>query len=321
MPRVTLREILDHLGSDCTRFVGPEDQEVTHAAPIKAAGPDALTFCSRSGQEGRSLTLASTAGVTLCSADMLPASPRTMSGTLVVVESPRLSFLRLVNKFFSPTTPAGIHATAIVDPHAQVDPSAYIGPGAYVGPNCRVGEGSVVHGRVYVYPHTSLGKNVIVHAGAILGADGFGFERNESGRLEKFPHVGGVVIEDDVEIGANTCIDRGTLGNTIIRRGAKIDNLVHIAHNVVVGCDAVVIAHAMVGGSTVIGDRGWVAPCACLRDGLTIGSDSTIGLAALVVKDVQEGCVVMGAPAREAEEYKRVLKGLADMVAARRTTD
>jgi len=117
--------------------------------------------------------------------------------------------------------------------------------------------------------------------------------------LERFPHIGGVQIEDDVEIGANTCIDRGTLGNTRIRKGAKIDNLVHIAHNVDVGENTAIIANAMIAGSTKIGANTWIAPSACLRDAINIGKDATVGLAALVTKDIPDGELWAGFPARK----------------------
>ncbi len=141
----------------------------------------------------------------------------------------------------------------------------------------------------------------------MIGADGFGYERNEVGELEKFPHVGGVLIEDNVEIGANSCIDRGSLGDTRICQGARIDNLVHIAHNVYVGRHAVVIANAMVGGGTHIGDFAWVAPSACLRDRIKIGDKSLVGLASLVTKDVPNGETVLGCPARSLAKHKRLL--------------
>jgi UDP-3-O-[3-hydroxymyristoyl] glucosamine N-acyltransferase len=122
-----------------------------------------------------------------------------------------------------------------------------------------------------------------------------------------------VLIEDGVEIGSNTSIDRGTLGDTILRQGARIDNQVHIAHNVIVGRHAAVIANAMIGGSTTIGDGAWIAPSACVRDGLKIGSNALVGLAALVVKDVPDGATVMGAPARPADEQKRLLAAAAKL--------
>jgi UDP-3-O-[3-hydroxymyristoyl] glucosamine N-acyltransferase len=131
--------------------------------------------------------------------------------------------------------------------------------------------------------------------------------------VTSFPHVGGVEIEDDVEIGANTCIDRGSLGNTIVRRGAKIDNLVHIAHNVVVGRNAFVIANAMIGGSTILGDGSWTSPSATLRDGIRIGDGATVGLGAVVTKSIPDGAVWMGTPARPISEFVAMQKKLKDL--------
>ena len=126
--------------------------------------------------------------------------------------------------------------------------------------------------------------------------------------LEKFPHIGTVIIEDDVEIGSNTCIDRGTLGDTIIGEGVRIDNLVHISHNVEIGRHSAVIANAMVGGGTKIGELSWVAPSSSVRDRLEIGDNSVIGLASVVTKDISPNKTVMGSPAREQSEQKALLK-------------
>ena len=135
-----------------------------------------------------------------------------------------------------------------------------------------------------------------------IGGTGFGYEKNTDGEFELFPHIGGVRIEKNVDIGANTCIDRGTLGNTIIGAGSKIDNLVHIAHNVKIGRNCAIIAHSMIGGSTVINDNCWVAPSACVRDGISIGSNSIIGLGSVVVKPIPDNEVWAGNPARKFEK-------------------
>jgi UDP-3-O-[3-hydroxymyristoyl] glucosamine N-acyltransferase len=127
---------------------------------------------------------------------------------------------------------------------------------------------------------------------------GFGYEKDEDGHYQVIPHIGGVLIEENVEIGNNTCIDRAVLGNTILKKNCKIDNLVHIAHGVIVGENSLVIAHAMVGGSTVIGDNVWVAPNAALINKITIGDNATIGLGAVVVKNVGENDTVIGNPAK-----------------------
>ncbi len=216
---------------------------------------------------------------------------------MIVVEEPRLSFLRLVNALFAPPKPTGIHPTAVISPDAEIASNVYVGPFTYVG-KCKIEEGSLIYGHVYIYDNTRIGRNVIIHAGTVIGSDGFGYHRNKDGILEKFSHIGGVIIEDEVEIGSNVSIDRGTLGNTVIHNGAKIDNLVHIAHNVVIGKHTAVISHAMIGGSTQVGRYSWIAPCACLRDGISIGDKTMVGMGSVVAKDVPDNATVMGVPAK-----------------------
>jgi UDP-3-O-[3-hydroxymyristoyl] glucosamine N-acyltransferase len=275
--------------------------------------PGALSFCSAVGERAVTMIRDARAAVVICASGPHVAALADTGVTLLEVENPRLAFLRVVERLFAAPRPVGVHPTAIVDPSASLGRDVYLGPGVWIGPDCEVGDDSVLWGNVQCYARTRIGRRVTIHAGTVIGADGFGYERNEAKELEKFPHVGGVVIEDDVEIGANTCIDRGTLADTIVRQGARIDNLVHIAHNVVVGRHAAVIAHAMIGGSTTIGDYAWVAPCACVRDGIALGDRSLVGLGAVVVKSVPDDAIVMGSPARPAAEYKALLHQLAKM--------
>jgi UDP-3-O-[3-hydroxymyristoyl] glucosamine N-acyltransferase len=234
---------------------------------------------------------------------------------LLVSDNPRLSFMRLVARHFQASRPAaGIHASAVIDPSAHIHPDASVGAFCHVGKRCRLGEGTVLHPNVTLYDDVKVGRNVLIHSGTVVGADGFGYERNEQGDLEKFPHLGGVVIEDEVEIGSNTSVDRGSLGDTRIGRGAKIDNLVHIAHNVEIGEAAVVIAHSMLGGSARIGTRAWLAPAAIVMNQVSIGAGALVGMGAVVVRDVPEGETVIGAPAVPEAEFKAgrsALKALA----------
>jgi UDP-3-O-[3-hydroxymyristoyl] glucosamine N-acyltransferase len=284
--------------------------EILAPRPITEAGPGDVGFCGATAKDpGRLLAATHASLVIVDTAIEFDLAAMALGGVEAVIrtENARLAFMRAVERFFAPPRPAGRHPAAFIDPSAHIADDAYIGPGATIGADVEVGAGTVIHGGVHVYRGVRIGRNVTIHSGAVIGADGFGYERDENGGFVKFPHLGGVAIEDNVEIGANTCIDRGTLGDTLVCEGAKIDNLVHVAHNVVVGRHAAIIADAMVGGSTRIGDYAWIAPSACLRDRITIGERAVVGLAALVTKNVPDGATVLGAPAREAAEQKCLL--------------
>lgn len=288
-------------------------QVISGPAPIDLAGPGQVSFCGATARNSKDLLTNTHAGLLIL--DGALSGTATSAEVLAVIESDnaRLDFLRVVQHFFAPARPHGVSPHATIAASARLAPDAYVGPGCTVGEQVEIGSGTVVHAGVHIYERVRIGKNVTIHSGTVIGADGFGYERNDDGELVKFPHVGGVVIEDDVEIGANTCIDRGSLGDTRVCQGARIDNLVHVAHNTVVGRHAAVIAHAMVGGSTRIGDYAWVAPSACLRDRIEIGEHAVVGLAAVVTKDVPAGATVMGAPARDADSQKRLLARLSQL--------
>jgi UDP-3-O-[3-hydroxymyristoyl] glucosamine N-acyltransferase len=217
---------------------------------------------------------------------------------LAPVSHPRRAFAKALERFGKAPRPRGIEPTAVLGENTTIGDAVYIGHGVILGDEVAVGDGTVIYENVVVRGGCRIGSNCTIHAGTVIGGDGFGYERDEDGEWIKFQHIGHVVIEDEVEIGANTCIDRGALGATLIKRGAKIDNLCHIAHNVTVGERAFVIALTMVGGSTAIDDDAWIAPGAVLRNGIEIGSSAMVGLGALVLEDVPAGEVVAGVPAK-----------------------
>lgn len=293
--RKEIPDILDIKGNLTASFSRP--------APAGQADAGSITFL-RGGQVQEQISR-SQASVILCSPEGVPDG-YAGKAALVVVAEPRKAFIRLLSRIFPPPRPSGLHPKAIVSPEASIDPTAYVGPGAVIG-RCVIGARTVIHANAVLYDGVRTGQGVTVHAGSVIGADGFGYERGEDGAMEKFIHLGGVLIEDDVEIGSNTSIDRGTLGDTIIRQGAKIDNQIHVAHNVDIGRDAVVIAQSMIGGSVRIGDRAWIAPSVTIMNGLTIGADAVCGLGAVVTKSVADGATVMGNPARNKDEAKALL--------------
>jgi UDP-3-O-[3-hydroxymyristoyl] glucosamine N-acyltransferase len=274
-----LAEVLDaKLDGDATRVV-------TGVAPLDAASASDISFLVDPRYE--SAARASKAG-----AFVAPTGTRGLPAPVLECRAPRRAMIELLTLFFPPPVPrAGVDAAAVVAEGAVVDPSASIGPLAvvetgariaarvqvhglaYIGRDVEIGEDSVIHPHVVLREGVRLGCRVIVHAGAVLGADGFGY-MPDGGIHRKIPQVGGVLVEDDVEIGANTTIDRAMLGATVIRRGAKIDNLVQIAHNVEIGPHCILAAQVGIAGSSRLGHHVVLGGQAGVADHVTIGDEA-----------------------------------------------
>jgi len=220
--------------------------------------------------------------------------------------TPKLTFIQLIQNLIEKKPPGGIEKTAIVSSSAQIHPSSYIGNYVIVGENVSIGKNCIIHPHVVIYDNVEIGDNVIIHANTTIGADGFGYENDESGKYWKFPHLGKVIIGNNVEIGANTAIDKGSLSDTIIGDGTKIDNLVHIAHNVKIGKNCMIIANSMIAGSVEIEDNAWIAPSSSILNQKKIGKNALIGMASNVVKDVPSNQIVAGNPARSLQDFKKI---------------
>lgn len=202
----------------------------------------------------------------------------------VRVKNPRLAFCRLAVRSIETHS---IHVTATVDPEAQIGLRAQIGANAVIG-KVQVGDDVIIGPNVVIEDGVKIGNRVHIKAGAIIGGSGFGFEKDQHGIYHEFYHWGGVEIEDDVCVGSNTCIDRGTFGNTILRQGVKVDNLVHVAHNCVVGRNSILVALSELSGSVKIGEGVWVAPGAMVVNGLKIGNGAFLGIGAICTQDLPE---------------------------------
>jgi len=299
-----------------------EDREIYGLAPLIDGGSNCLSFCdfpNVNGPSRRPLDYIDVSGENLSKKEsrkvlqkiensessviLCPSSvyyKNFDSKTLLLVDNPRLSFINIINEFFSSDDQVGLNcfSSIVSDEFSVISKSCYIGPHVYVSPGCKIGENVILYGNIYIYPGVTIGNNVIIHAGTIIGAEGFGFWRSKKGDLIKFPQIGSVIIEDNVEIQANVCIDRGTLGNTIIGEGTKIDNFVHIAHNVQIGKNCAIVAHSMIGGSVKIEDNCWIAPCASILNQMKIGENSVIGMGSVVLKEVGSNQTVKGVPAK-----------------------
>jgi len=307
---ITLDDIRRVLGDALRAVRGDPERVVTRVAPLDRATPDALAFCKYRGDALGEALSRTDAGLVLCADDGGLAALTEQQPTLLLVERPRLAFARVLAALFAPPRPQGVHPTAVVDPSATVDPTAHVGPMSVVGARCRVGACCVLHGHVHLYPDCRLGEDVELHAGVVLGADGFGYERNPEGAWEKVPQLGGVVIGDRVEVGANSTIDRGALGDTVIGPGTKIDNHVYVAHNVRVGRDCILVGHVMVSGSSRVGDGTWLGPGTIMTNAIGVGAEVMTGVGTVVVRDVPDGAVVAGNPARPTDELRRVQRAL-----------
>ncbi|MBQ5843905.1 MAG: UDP-3-O-(3-hydroxymyristoyl)glucosamine N-acyltransferase [Alistipes sp.] len=205
---------------------------------------------------------------------------------------------------------------AVIEDGAVVESGAKIYPHCYVGDKVKVGEGTTLYPRVTIYEGCQVGKRCIIHAGAVIGADGFGFAPNAQGGFDKIPQLGNVIIEDDVEIGANTCIDRAKTDSTIIRRGVKLDNLIQIGHNVQIGENTVSSAQMGIAGTSKVGKNCFLAGQVGIADHITIGNNVKIGSQSGIDRNVPDGEIRFGSPALKGMGYYRsfaVFKELPEM--------
>ena len=311
----TLGELAEALQA---RLEGDPGRRVTGVAPLETAGPDQISFLI--DPRYRDAALASRAGAFLAPTDVVG-----LPGSILRCASPQQALIDLV-LLFHPRPPIrpGVDPTAVVAAGARIDPTAAVGPLAVVEDGALIGPGVRLHALVYVgpgvrigddstlYPHVTLregvriGRRVVIHAGAVLGADGFGFVFDGAAH-RKVPQVGGVLIEDDVEIGANTTIDRATFGDTVVRRGTKIDNLVQIGHNVEIGEHSLLVAQVGVSGSSRLGRGVVLAGQVGVADHVTLGDGVVAGAQAGIPSSIEAGTRVLGSPARPAAQARRIM--------------
>lgn len=309
---MTAREIAEFLNAD---LAGDGDVEISSVAAIKDAGIGDLAFLER--VDGDVVTHASALIVPMDqSADLAPA--------VIKVPDPKLAFARIAEKLHPRNIyGSGKHPTAVIAVTAEIADDVFIGPfvtigthtkigsgtqiiaGSRVGDNVSIGQNCIIHPNVTIGDNCTIGDWVILHAGVVIGADGFGYVRDNDGYV-KFPQIGTVIIGSDVEIGANTCIDRGALGETCIGQGTKIDNLVQIAHNVQIGNRVVIAAQTGISGSTTIEDDCVIGGQVGMGDHARVLKGAVIGSQAGVLpgKIVREG-VWWGTPVQPLDEYKR----------------
>ncbi len=305
-------------------LAGDGRREIRAVAALEAAGPEELSYAE--GPRALAQAKQSRAGCLLVSEGIsLPGQ------TTIAVGHPKLALIRAAEVLHPmPAALPGIHPTAVIAPGAHLAPEVSVGPhvaiesgvsvgagtrlsaGVYLGEGVEIGAHCVLHAHVSVYPGARIGDRVVLHAGVVVGSDGFGYVFAE-GKHWKFPQLGTIVIEDDVEIGSNSTLDRGSLGTTVVGQGTKIDNLVQIAHNVRIGRHCVIAAQVGISGSVEIGDYVVMAGQVGIGDHVRIEDQVTIGGQAGILpgKIVRGGTTIWGTPSRPLSEYKKTVARLA----------
>ncbi len=324
---ITLRDIAAAING---RLIGDGDIPIHGIAGIQSATEGQISFVTH----GSYLKY-----LPQCRASALIIGKKTpladvKGKNVIVVDNPDLAHIEVAGMFLeSPSMPAGIDPLAFVSPEASVAGSASIGPFAciernarvgekvtvypfcYIGPNVTIGEGSVIYPHVTIYRDTTIGTNVIIHANTVIAGDGFGYAWDGK-RHAKIPQIGSVIIEDDVEIGANTAIDRASLEKTVIGKGTKIDNLVQVAHNVTIGQNTLIVSQVGIAGSAHIGNNVVLAGQTGVRDHVTIGDQVMAGGRTGITKDVPPGSLIWGTPHMPHKEWMRLqflIKKLPDL--------
>ena len=316
---------------EIAKFVGGElfgdDIEIMSVADIMTASSGQISFF----EKGESLPVTNASCVLVP-----PGSGHSGAANTIAVKNPKLAFALIAARLHpAKNRGAEVHRSSIISATAQLAANVFVGAfacigegssvgdgthlraGAKIGDNVRVGKDCVIHANVFIEDGSEIGDNVILHAGVVIGADGFGYVKDEAGEYQKFPQIGRVVIEDNVEIGANTCVDRGALGETRIGEGTKIDNLVQVGHNVQIGKRCVIAAQTGISGSTVIEDDCVIGGQVGFGDHARVQSGAVIGSQAGVLpgKIVRPG-VWWGTPIQPLADYKRqnaLVKGLERM--------
>ena len=272
------------------RLVGA-DMIVDGPCSLQRPRPHGLAFL-------RALALLDGAGDLSQSVVLCPEGSAGFAASCIEVDNPRRAFAVALTKFFAVPRETGIAATAVVAPDVKIGRNVSIGDHCRIGAGCEIGDDTEIRHRVTIAARVRIGARCVIKSGAVIGEEGFGFEKDDEGSNLRIPHVGGVTIGDDVEIGCNTVVCGGTLEPTTIEDHVKIDDLVFIAHNCTIGRNTLIIACAEVSGSAQLGEGVWIGPNATILNKIKLGKRAFIGAHAVVVRDCDENTIYAGVPAK-----------------------
>lgn len=299
MLQLEIEEIIKLLPKDSKLSILDYDNFfVNDISNISDAKKDSLTFLDKNYLDKQKAAETTKSLVIIC--DNTVINNDKLKGKLLIqVTDPKLVFSKIVNKLLkSKTDFRGVDSTAVIDSSAIIHKSSYVGPNVQIGPNVSIGRNSIIHGNCCLYRNIKIGNNVIINGCTVLGSDGFGYNRDRKGLPIQFPHLGRIIIKDNVEIGSNSSIDLGALGDTVIEKNSKIDNLVHIGHNVRIGKSVLIAAGTVIGGSTIIENNINIWLGVRIKDGIKIDNNAEVGMGSVVINNIGKGKKVFGNPAR-----------------------
>lgn len=285
-------------GKDIALFLNKplhgDSRSIEKPADLQEGGPKDIVWVKSYAENRLQLLETFRPALAICDAD---TAQRT-SVPHIVSDNPRLDFIRVLNHFFKKDAVRQIHPTALIEDGAVLGTNVSVGAYSRIGKNVRIGDRSVLGAGVDIEGEVLLGQRCVIKANSVLGGQGFGFEYDEAGIPMHFPHIGKIILEDDVWIGACSTVEIGALGTTRIGRGSKVDDLVQIGHNVTIGANTLIMANSVICGGAEVGERCWIAPNSVIKEKVRIGRRVTIGLGSVVLKDIPDGLVVAGVPAK-----------------------
>lgn len=292
--RMKAKEIASFLGCE---VMGEPMRAVTKPGYLHTAERDELTYCYLKNDERDLEAISKTnAGIVICQKHLREKLEQLeVKPTLILSEAPKYDFARVLQEFFVEETPT-------------------ISPFSFIGTNVRMGKDVDIHPYVVVYNNTVIGNRVTVRANAVLGAEGLDYGINHKGELKRVPHLGQLIIKDDVDIGSNTTVQKGMLKPTIIGKGSKIGPNCDIGHSVKIGENCIITGMTLVAGATEIGDYTFIAPHSTIKNSTKIGSKVFVGMGSLVIRDVPDGTTVVGRPAIEIEKFREHRKRLKELL-------
>lgn len=278
-------------------ILGNRLKEITRPGYLHTAKPDELAYCFLKDDEKDLEAIRKTnAGIVICQKHLKERLKKLkVKSTLILSETPKYDFARILQEFF-------------------VKESVAISPYSYIGKNVRIGKNVSVHPGVVIYDNTIIGNRVTIRANAVLGAEGLDYGRNKKGELKRIPHLSYLIIEDDVDIGSNTTIQKGMLRPTIIGEGTKVGPNCDIGHEVKIGRCCIITGMTLIAGATEIGDYTYIAPHSTIKNSIKIGSNVFVGIGSLVINDVSDGTTVVGRPAIEIEKFREQRKRLKELL-------